>query len=131
MAYRGFVPILFALSITACAGAQSPEPAEPAPQLGPGLQRLVDMATEDLGKRLGVDASDIGVVSAEFVTWPDASLGCPQPGFQYMQVLTNGSRIELRVRKDTYHYHSGGNRRPFPCAEPSGKPPVPYAPGEA
>lgn len=101
------------------------------PGLGPGLQRLADIARTDLSTKLGVDAGDIGIVEAAYVTWRDSSIGCPRPDMQYMQVLTNGARIVLRANGVLYHYHSGGNRAPFLCARPSPEGPLPYAPGEA
>ena len=74
---------------------------------------------------------DIDIVDAAYVTWRDSSIGCPRPGMQYMQVLTNGSRILLRANAVLYYYHSGGSRAPFLCAKPSPNEPLPYAPGEA
>jgi hypothetical protein len=100
----------------------------PAP--GPGLQRLVDIATTDLSAKLDVDVDDIDLVEAAYVTWRDSSIGCPRPDMQYMQVLTNGARIVLRASGVLYHYHSGGNRAPFLCARPSPEAPLPYAQGE-
>ena len=102
-----------------------------AQSLGPGLQRLADLAVTDLATNLNVDEEIIEVVEAQFVTWRDSSAGCPRPGMQYMQVLTNGSRIVLRVDGTIYHYHSGGNRPPFYCAKPSSIEPLPYSHGEA
>jgi hypothetical protein len=99
--------------------------------LGPGIQRLVDLATRDLSARLGVTESSIAVIDAKYVTWRDSALGCPQPGNEYMQVLTNGSRIVLSVEKREYHYHSGANRPPFWCKNPDTIEPLPYGPGEA
>jgi hypothetical protein len=101
------------------------------PEPGPGLQRLADIARSDLGAKLDVDAEDIDIVEAAYVTWRDSSIGCPRPETQYMQVLTNGARLVLRANGVLYHYHSGGNRAPFLCAKPSPKGPLPYAPGEA
>jgi hypothetical protein len=98
--------------------------------LGPGLQRLADLAMQDLGSILGLEQGEIEVVQAAYVTWRDSALGCPQPGYQYMQVLTNGSRIRLRANKQVYQYHSGGNRPPFLCEKPSKTEPLPYAAGE-
>jgi len=98
---------------------------------GPGLQRLAAIAKSDLSTKLGIDAEDIDIVEAAYVTWRDSSIGCPRPGMQYMQVLTNGSRILLRANAVLYHYHSGGSRAPFLCAKPSPNEPLPYAPGEA
>ena len=99
--------------------------------VGPGLQRLVDLAIKDLTAKQGIDAAKVELVQAEYVTWRDSSLGCPRPGDQYMQVLTNGSRILLRADKRVYYYHSGKNRLPFKCEKPSPLKPLPYAPGEA
>lgn len=107
-----------------------PGAAAGAANLGPGLQRLADFAKQDLAAKLGADTADIEAVQGEYVTWQDASLGCPQPGFQYMQVLTNGSRIRLSDGKQVYQYHSGGNRQPFHCENPSPTEPLPYPPGE-
>lgn len=99
--------------------------------LGPGLQRLVDLAKQDLGTRLGLEQAEIEIVQAEYVTWRDSSVGCPQPGYQYTQVLTNGADIRLGANKQVYHYHSGGNRPPTLCKNPSATEPLPYAPGES
>jgi hypothetical protein len=98
--------------------------------IGPGLQRLVDVATLNLAANLKVEPEVIEVVEAEFVTWRDSSAGCPRPGMQYLQVLTNGARIVLQVNGTSYHYHSGGSRPPFYCAEPSPTRPLPYSHGE-
>jgi hypothetical protein len=58
------------------------------------------------------------VVSSEEVTWRDASLGCPQPGMNYAQMLTNGTRIVLEAAGQQYNYHSGSHGAPFLCANP-------------
>jgi hypothetical protein len=87
-----------------------------ASTLGAGMQRLVDLAVSDLATKLKVDEETIEIVEAQFVTWRDSSAGCPQPGMQYLQVLTNGSRIVLRAAH---------------CAKPSKTEPLPYSHGEA
>ena len=101
-----------------------------SPDLGPGLQRLVDLAIMDLATSLNVESDAVEVVEAQFVTWRDSSAGCPKPGMQYLQVLTNGARIVLQVNGTIYHYHSGGSRPPFHCAKPSPTKPLPYSHGE-
>ena len=107
-----------------------PEAAGSEVSFGPGLQRLVDLAMQDLAARLGVETDAIKAVQGAYVTWRDSGLGCPQPGYQYLQVLTNGSRIRLSDGKRVYQYHSGQNRPPFWCETPSAAEPLPYAPGE-
>jgi len=109
---------------TSPAPAESPAPAqtsavEPAPatpEYDPALQSLVAAAIQDLVQRLPAAPGDIEVVEAAAITWPDASLGCPQPDMRYKQVPVDGARIVLRVGKQTYSYHSGGSRAPFLCA---------------
>jgi hypothetical protein len=86
-----------------------------SPDLEPSLQRLVDQAADDLATRLSIDRSTIETVSAQYVTWPDKGLGCPQPGMVYLQVTVDGALIELAVDGTTYSYHSGGTKAPFLC----------------
>ena len=53
---------------------------------------------------LGVDASEVEVVSVEEVTWRDGSRGCAQPGMAYTQALIDGSvraeGVDLRVQTE-------------------------------
>jgi len=67
-------------------------------------------ARQDLSQRLGIGIEEIEVQSVEAVEWPDASLGCPQPGMMYAQVITPGYRILLRAGGQTYEYHSDRQR---------------------
>lgn len=76
----------------------------------------------DLAERLGVEESSVTVVSAEPVTWPDGSLGCPEPDMMYTQALADGTLIILEVDGVTYEYHSGADSDPFYCENPT--PPV-------
>jgi hypothetical protein len=85
----------------------------------PTENHLVRQAKEDLAQRLGIPLEDIELVSIEAVTWPDGSLGCPEPGVEYIQVQQEGLLIRLRVGKRIYQYHSGGRRQPFLCEHPS------------
>ena len=75
----------------------------------------VALAREDLASRLGVDPSEVEVASRAEVDWPDASLGCPQPGMRYKQVVTNGTLTILTIDGREYRYHAGGGRLPFLC----------------
>lgn len=76
------------------------------------------VAIDDLAEHLGVEPDQIEVVSADAVTWRDSSVGCPQKGFMYQQVLTEGTRIVLEVDGTRYHYHSAGTADPFRCENP-------------
>ncbi len=99
----------------------TPEPdlVTPTLQVEPGLQRLIDTAIADLANRLSIDRNTVEVVSAQSVVWPDRSLGCPQPGMVYPQVLAEGFHIELRAKDRVYSYHGGEGRGPFLCESPA------------
>ncbi len=86
----------------------------------PGADGASAQAKTDLSARTGVPVDQIQVVSVEPVTWPDASLGCPQPGMMYAQVLTPGLRIRLQANGQVYEYHTGGNAAPVFCKNPAG-----------
>jgi hypothetical protein len=82
------------------------------------MDQLVDTAMADLAERLSLERSAVEVLGFEQVTWPDASLGCPQPGMRYRQVPADGYRILLRAQGRDYAYHGDGRRGPFFCPSP-------------
>ena len=84
----------------------------------PGLNKLIDLAKADLAKRLSISVNEVTVLEARAVVWPDASLGCPQPGMAYIQVPHDGVLIQLTFQGKIYAYHGGGNRDPFLCEQP-------------
>ncbi|HSB86082.1 MAG TPA: hypothetical protein VLD86_07240 [Ilumatobacteraceae bacterium] len=84
--------------------------------IDPGLKPYIDIAVGDLAQRLSVGVDQIEVISATLKEWPDASLGCPQPGMQYAQVMTDGALIVLSSGGKSYNYHAGGSRTPFLCS---------------
>jgi len=78
---------------------------------GVSMEQAVQEAKEDLASRLQIDPSGIEVVSSEAVTWNDSSLGCPEKGYSYLQVLTPGYRVVLESGGVQYDYRldSQGN----------------------
>lgn len=76
---------------------------------------VVTPARTDLAQRLGVEPEDLEVISAEVVTWPDGSLGCPEPGMSYTQALVDGSKVVLGHDGRVYVYHAGADGQPFLC----------------
>jgi hypothetical protein len=93
------------------------------------MERLVQMAKEDLAQRLAVSVSEINLIEAQPVTWPDSSLGCPQPGMAYAQVLTPGYLILLEHGGNTFEYHASTGNFVVTCENPI--PPVPGMPGNS
>ena len=105
---------------------ETPIPVEPNEGIGDGadpldlpvvdalLAGVVEEAVTDLGVRLGDDVL-IGVLVAHELTWPDGSLGCPEPDMSYTQALVDGYRIELSVGDEVYNYHGAADQSPFLC----------------
>ena len=87
----------------------------PFPDDDAGLRNLIEKAKVDLAGRLSISVDEINLIEATSVVWPDASLGCPQPGMAYIQVPEDGLLIKLQVGDQIYPYHSGGFREPFLC----------------
>ena len=80
----------------------------------------VSIALSDLSKRLEIGEGEISVINIEEKAWRDSSLGCPQPGMMYMQVIVEGGMlIQLQVNGIVYNYHSGPSRAPFLCENSS------------
>lgn len=100
-------------------------PSMPTP-VDPALQSLIEKAKEDLAHRLSILGTQINLVEATAVTWPDASLGCPREGMAYAQVLTPGYLIRLEANGKTYEYHASRGTYIIYCENPT--PPVPGTP---
>ena len=128
--------LLTSLALGACAGEAamssppdiSPDPSptdetsEPAPPMADiseaGIAALVARAAAESG----VAIDEVRVVTAEEVTWPDGSLGCPQPGMAYTQALVPGYRVVVEVNGEELHFHAAQRGEFRLCDDP--QPPV-------
>ena len=100
-------------------GATTIEPTQPSTIAEPEEEAdmdLVELARADLARRLKVAEDQIELLEVEPVSWPDGSLGCPQPDQIYTQALVEGHRIALGHGERVFLYHSGGEVPPFLCA---------------
>ena len=75
-----------------------------------GANEIVELAKADLAQRLNLRADQIEVQGLEPTEFPDASLGVPEPGQSYAQVITPGYVIELTVAGQAYRYHASEER---------------------
>ena len=82
---------------------------------GGEMQDMIAKVKAALASRLGVSPDEIIVVSVEAVTWNDSSLGCPSSGVSYLQVLTPGYKIILRVDGVEYAYHTDDANKYLLC----------------
>jgi hypothetical protein len=105
-------------SFTATPLTPSVPPASQRPgfSLDPSMPRVV-AAIADLASRLGVAVDAVAVVDARAVTWGDSSLGCPQPGMQYLQRTVDGVLVILEAGGRRYEYHGGDPL--FLCENPT------------
>jgi hypothetical protein len=71
-----------------------------------GSEKALTAAIADLTEQTGIQADKITLMSMEAVEWSDSSLGCPQEGFMYAQVITPGYLIVLEADGESYSYHT-------------------------
>lgn len=94
------------------ADAEAPEESGPEEtemiQLSEPQQQLVDMAKTELSAEMGYAPEQITVTSIQGVDFSDASLGCPEEGMMYAQVITSGYQFMLEVDGTEYEYHGAG-----------------------
>lgn len=101
----------------------------PTPAPDPIQDDIIRLAISDLAARLSIDPELVHIISAESTLWPDSSLGCPQPGEAYAQVLTEGVLIQLEADDQIYEYHTDTGAQLILC-DVSNLPTFPVTPGE-
>lgn len=84
----------------------TPQPMTPYPTRPPQAQAAVEAARAFLAEYLGIGVEQVGLVYVEPAEWPDTSLGCPEPGRVYAQVITPGYCVVLQVRNQQYELHT-------------------------
>jgi hypothetical protein len=84
-------------------GVAAERPAKVAS--GPEAIALSTVAAET-----GLAPDQFNVISSEAVNFSDASLGCPQPGMAYPQVITPGYRVLVESGGQSFDVRVSGNR---------------------
>ncbi len=77
----------------------------------PGSQAIIPSDIEIIARLLvadqeSVEAEALTLISSESVEWSDASLGCPQEGFGYAQVITPGYKLIFTLGDTSYAVHT-------------------------
>lgn len=91
------------------AGEGTPAADSPALSSGEVPQKLFDIVLDDMLTQTGADRADVLVLESVAITWPDGSLGCPEPGVMYTQALVDGYRVILGLDDETFDYHLNDN----------------------
>ena len=107
------------LSWNAAPGAASGL-ASPDAQVRDGdvARAIVEQVRADAAHRAGVAPAETHILRVEARDWSDASLGCPQPGRQYAQVVTPGYLVVAWAANRELEYHTDTGHMIVLC-EPS------------
>lgn len=89
---------------------------EPAAPLTDVERAAARVAIDTLATELGVAKEQVFVDTVRAVEWRDSSLGCPKPGVAYLDVMSSGHRVLLRVDGHVHAVHEAGNRA-FVCVQ--------------
>lgn len=129
----GWGALLCALAVAGCAGPEvTPSPTAPAasespsrtPTAPPAQVSPVSVPTSPPAAALEEIRDDLGergvtemmtVVSADTVTWPDGSLGCPEFGIVYPTAMEDGLRIVVDAGGRTWDYRFDSAGKPRLC----------------
>jgi hypothetical protein len=118
----------FVLGLVALAACAADAPSGPGPSQEAAmttLQSMTEAALADAARRTGIKGTALKVLSAQAVTWPDGSLGCPQPGMMYTQALVPGFRVRIEAGEDALDYHAGRSGQLVLCPEGRATDPLP------
>lgn len=94
-------------------GSVDPVPQETAAP--PVVEALPDavmtsvMSTLQENAGITADATEVNLIRAEAVVWPDGSLGCPEPGVMYTQALVEGYWVVMEIDGETYDFRINDN----------------------
>ena len=86
--------------------AEPPGSDTPPVNDSPETQLAIDAARPAASARLGVPVEQVSVERAEAREWSDSSLGCPQPGRMYAQVITPGYLVVVAGGGKRLEYHT-------------------------
>ena len=104
-------------------------PANPAAPWPAAVRALLPALLDDAAQRSGVAPERLRVASAQAVTWPDGSLGCPLPGRMYPQALVPGWRIVIAAAGVApLNYHAGQRGGWVWCLPERATPALPVSP---
>lgn len=68
---------------------------------------VLDAMVADAAEQTGVDPGSVEVISITEETFDDASLGCPEPGQAYAQVITPGHIVTVEAGDEELEYRVG------------------------
>jgi hypothetical protein len=86
-------------------------------------QAILDPILKEAAALAKLDREQLVIVRAEPVVWNDGSLGCPEPGMMYTQVLVNGYWVVIDAGGQKYDFRVGSGGTFQLCPPGQGQPP--------
>jgi hypothetical protein len=119
---RAAAPVLAStlLILMACTSstATSPSPSGgTSVTIPPDASSAVDAVMTEASTHLGVSRDQVHVDQVQAQQWPDSSLGCPQPGQLYSQIVTPGFLVMISAGGKQLEYHTDDRSRVMLCRE--------------
>jgi hypothetical protein len=110
-------PLAFALSAVMLVACTSTAVTTPTP-LPTESAAVVDAALTDAATHLGLSRDQLHVEQLQTMQWPDSSLGCPQAGELYSQIVTPGYLLVITsAAGQKLEYHTDARSRVMLCRE--------------
>ncbi|NDJ59770.1 MAG: hypothetical protein GYB67_01525 [Chloroflexi bacterium] len=101
-----------------------PTPDDPLVAADPSAAFAVDTARRALASDFAIPVQQIQLLEIRPATWPDGSLGCPNPDISYTQAVETGYQIVLGAGDNAYLFRSGFSNNPRLC-DPAYTTPLP------
>lgn len=86
-------------------------------------QQAVTAAQQALAEATNTPIEEMQLASVTAREWPDSSLGCPQPGMMYTQVITPGYLVILEAGGRQHNVHTDTGGRAVVCQRGQGRSP--------
>ena len=79
----------------------------PAEALSDTDRAVALLAIDTLAADLKLPREKVELDTVRAIDWRDSSIGCPQPGMQYLQRTVDGVLVILQAGGRRYEYHGG------------------------
>lgn len=79
-------------------------------ELNDEQRTALDLAMDALAERADLTAISVQQQRVQPTQWPNSSLGCPQPGMSYLDVIVPGFLVSLMADGKPYTVHVGNGR---------------------
>jgi len=99
--------LLCLLTASACSSA-TPAAARSGAAYPAGSPEAIAAAV--VAQKAGINVDEVIIRSVEAVEFGDSSLGCPQPGMGYLQVITPGYKIIAAAADRSFDVRVAGSR---------------------